>query len=96
MNDPDEVDRHRKRIDQLDREILRLLNERSRLALAIGRIKRLRGIPIYDPQREASIVRSALEANEGPLEEAAIRRLFERILDESRRMERTAHEEGTT
>lgn len=88
--DRDEIDRWRERIDAVDRKIVELLNERSRCALAIGAHKNRLGLAIYDPAREEEIVRQAIVGNEGPLEDAAIRRLFERILDESRRLERTA------
>jgi len=90
MADDDGIDRWRERIDAVDRQIVDLLNERSRCALAIGEVKSRDGLPFYDPAREAEIVASAIAANAGPLEDDAIRRLFERILDESRRLERTA------
>lgn len=88
MDDLDQIDSWRRRIDDLDEKILDLLNERSRCALAIGAVKRRLGRGIYDPAREAEIVRHILEANHGPLQDDAVRRLFERILDESRRLER--------
>jgi chorismate mutase len=88
--DGDGIDRWRERIDAVDRKIVELLNERSRCALEIGSHKSRLGLPIYDPAREQDIVRQAVAGNTGPLEDAAIRRLFERILDESRRLERTA------
>jgi chorismate mutase len=84
----------RLQIDGLDLEILELLNRRASCALDIGVAKRRQGRSIYDAEREASIVRRVLESNRGPLEAAAIRRLFERILDESRRLERLANEGG--
>jgi chorismate mutase len=90
MSGGDEIDRWRLRIDDLDRRILDLLNERFRCALAIGAAKRRLGLQIYDPDREATIVRQVIEANGGPLRADAVRRLFERILDESRRLERVA------
>ncbi len=86
----DDIGRWRGRIDDLDRSILTHLNERARCSLAIGEIKRRLRRPVYDPEREADCVRNVLEANRGPLEDAAIRRLFERIIDESRRLERLA------
>ena len=94
MNDAEQIEEWRRRIDALDRQILDLLNERSRCALSIGAVKRRLGRMIYDPDREATIVREALRSNRGPLTDDAVRRLFERILDESRRMERMAHEAG--
>lgn len=88
--DGDEIGKWRERIDAVDRQIVDLLNERSRCALEIGARKSRLGLAIYDPAREEEIVKQAIAANDGPLEDSAIRRLFERILDESRRLERTA------
>jgi len=96
MDDLEQIEKWRRRIDDLDRRILGLLNERSRCALAIGAAKRRLGRWVYDPQREAAVVKQLLEANEGPLQDEAVRRLFERILDESRRMERLSLEAGPT
>jgi len=78
----------RKRIDEIDRELVELLNERSQCALEIGKIKRASGQPLYQPERERQVLDAAERANRGPLSEAAIRRLFERILDEARSVER--------
>ena len=83
----------RSRIDDLDAEIVRLLSERARCALEIGRIKRAGRRPVYDPEREREIVERVIGANRGPLTEEAVRRLYERILDESRRLERQEAQE---
>ena len=82
----------RDEIDRIDEELLRLLNRRSACALEIGRIKRELNIPIYSPNRETEVIRHVTSLNEGPLEMGAIRRLFERIIDESRSLERTVVE----
>jgi chorismate mutase len=82
----------RDEIDRIDEELLRLLNRRSTCALEIGRIKRELNIPIYSPNRETEVIRHVTSLNEGPLEMGAIRRLFERIIDESRSLERTVVE----
>ncbi len=78
----------REKIDALDRELLRLFNERAALALEIGHIKKRKGMKIYDPEREKRIFNRMQEANPGPLEDDAIVRLFERVIDESRHLER--------
>jgi chorismate mutase len=78
----------RSRIDEIDRKLVELLNERSQCALEIGKIKRESGQPLYQPERERQVLDAAERANRGPLSEAAIRRLFERILDEARSVER--------
>lgn len=78
----------RKRIDEIDQQILKLLNERARCATEIGRIKKERGLPAWAPEREAEILRNAVKANPGPLDDGAVKRLFERIIDEARSLER--------
>jgi len=83
-----EIDEIRKRIDLLDDELLRIFNERARLALAIGEIKKRLGLPVYDPAREKRIFARMKGDNRGPLDDGAIVRLFERVVDESRRLER--------
>jgi len=82
------IDDYRKEINQLDNELLRIFNERASLALKIGEIKKINGIPVYDPEREKRIFETISKANPGPLENDAIVRLFERVIDESRRLER--------
>lgn len=82
------IDDYRKEINRLDSELLRIFNERAALALKIGEIKKEMSIPVYDPAREKRIFDAMSEANPGPLENAAITRLFERVIDESRRLER--------
>ncbi len=80
----------RTRIDGIDRRLVRLLNERAGCAVALGRIKLQRGLTIYQPAREEEVLENIQRSNGGPLESAALRRLFERIIDESRRIERSA------
>jgi chorismate mutase len=80
----------RRRIDELDDRLLDLLNERARLALAIGLEKRRAQVPVYDPRREEEILNRLAGLTSGPLPPLAVRRLFERILDESRRLERVS------
>ncbi len=78
----------RRRIDEIDRRLVELLNERSSCVLEIGRLKKTDGMALYQPEREREVLDAAERANQGPLSEAAIRRLFERILDEARSVER--------
>ncbi|MBW2475969.1 MAG: chorismate mutase [Deltaproteobacteria bacterium] len=82
------IDDYRKAINKLDNELLRIFNERAELALKIGKIKKGLGIPVYDPEREKKIFETMTTNNPGPLENEAIVRLFERVIDESRRLER--------
>jgi chorismate mutase len=87
----EEIDALRRRIDELDERLVRLLNDRAGCALEIGRIKQALGLEIYQPDREREVLRHVRETNVGPLDAQAIVRLFERIIDEARRLERTTH-----
>jgi chorismate mutase len=81
----------REEIDKLDEVIVRLLDRRARCAYAIGRLKHELGRPIYEPAREASVlahVRAVNAALEGPLDGDAVVRLYERVIDEARRIQR--------
>lgn len=82
------IDELRDEIDRLDSELLRIFNRRAGLALEIGKIKKERGLPVYDPRREKVIFERMQGQNPGPLDDGAIVRLFERVIDESRRLER--------
>jgi chorismate mutase len=83
-----EISDFRDEIDRLDRELLRIFNERAALALKIGEIKKDLDLPVYDPSREKRIFDAMTAVNPGPLENDAIVRLFERVIDESRSLER--------
>jgi len=86
----------RRRIDEIDKKLVELLNERSHCALEIGKLKQEANIPLYQPDRENEVLANAERANPGPLTDAAIRRLFERIIDEARAAERNAmHSDGS-
>jgi chorismate mutase len=67
---------------------LKIFNERADLALQIGEIKKELGLAVYDPAREKRIFEAMQAANPGPLDNGAIVRMFERVIDESRRLER--------
>jgi len=90
------VDDLRGRIDQIDDQLMKLLNSRSACAVEIGRIKRQIGMPVYQPEREKWILDRAERNNPGPLDSGAVRRVFERVIDESRRLERLAGEDLET
>ena len=89
------IDDLRRRIDQLDEQLIDLLNERANCALEIGKLKHDLGLEVYQPDREAEVlhhVRSHGKQTDSPLGGDAIVRVFERIIDEARRIERaTAH-----
>ncbi len=83
-----DIDELRKRIDLMDDVLLRVFNERARIALEIGLVKKRLGLPVFDPGREKRIFARMKEENPGPLDDGAVVRLFERVVDESRRLER--------
>ncbi len=83
------LDELRRNIDRVDEVLVRLLNERARCVCEIGLLKKAQGIDIYQPEREKAVLQHVREvASEGPLGPDAIGRLFERIIDEARRLER--------
>lgn len=90
------LDDLRRDIDRVDEVLVRLLNERARCVCEVGRLKKEQGLDVYQPDREKEVllhVRSI--AAEGPLGPEAIARLFERIIDEARRLERrVVHDDG--
>lgn len=83
-----DIAKWRDKIDEIDLELVKLLNQRSKCAIEIGKVKEKLNIEIYDPEREHQVIRNAQGATQGPLTKEALRRLFERIIDESRRAER--------
>ncbi len=84
----------RDRIDELDLRILALLNERTKVVEVIGAIKREWNLPIYEPKREDQVFRNVIEHNGGPLPPDAVKRLFERIIDEMRTLQKLRLAQG--
>ncbi len=78
----------RQSIDEIDLELVVLLNRRAEHVRRIGAAKQVLGEPVYQPRREEEIFSRTVTANHGPLEDGAVRRVFERILDETRRIQR--------
>ena len=75
-------------IDDVDRRIVALLNERTRVVEDIGRVKGEAQLPIYEPKREEEVLRNIAEHNAGPMAQEAAKRIFERIIDEMRTLQR--------
>jgi chorismate mutase len=84
------IDDLRRRIDEIDEQLVRLLNARAECALAIGHEKKQAGMDVYQPDREAEVLQHVQAINPGPLDNGAMKRLFERVIDEARRLERIA------
>jgi chorismate mutase-like protein len=78
----------RDQIDLLDREILSLLNQRTTVVEQIGRVKQQANLPVYEPKREEEVFRNVTGNNSGPLPADAVKRVFERIIDEMRTVQR--------
>ena len=83
----DHIDDLRERIDAIDDELLRLFNERAKLALAIGRMKKDLGLPIHIPSREEQIITRVQQENPGPLSPISVARLYQQLIQESRTLE---------
>jgi chorismate mutase-like protein len=78
----------RQQIDAVDLRLLVLLNERTRIVEEIGRIKQDLSLPIYEPKREDQVFHNVTSNNKGPLSAEALKRIFERIIDEMRNIQR--------
>ncbi|HYZ85910.1 MAG TPA: chorismate mutase [Bryobacteraceae bacterium] len=78
----------RDKIDDIDRGILQLLNERTSIVECIGAIKREQAMPVYEPRREDEVYRNVTLHNRGPLPPDAVKRIFERIIDEMRTLQK--------
>jgi len=78
----------RNKIDELDRRMVDLLNERAQAAHEIGKLKRNTSMPIYEPEREKRIFENVLRANRGPLPDGELRTVYERIIDVMRNIQK--------
>jgi chorismate mutase len=81
------IEELRNRVDEVDRELIRGLNERARIVQEIVAIKAEAGKPLFDPRREEEILRKVAEENEGPIYDSSIREIFELILHRIRDLE---------
>jgi chorismate mutase len=78
----------RRKIDELDRRLVELLSERARAAIEIGRLKRNTKLPIYEPDRERIVFENVQKKNAGPLPGRDLVRIFERIMDVMRNIQK--------
>ena len=81
--------RCREEIDQLDLALLRILNQRTAIVEVIGRIKQELQLAIYEPKREDQVFENVVRHNSGPLPHDAVKRIFERVIDEMRTVQKT-------
>jgi chorismate mutase len=84
----EKLEEYRVMIDVVDRRIVDLLNERTRVVEEIGRVKREAHLPIYEPKREDLVFANIAAANHGPITPAGLRSIFDRIMDEMRSIQR--------
>ena len=77
----------RERVDEVDRELIRALNERARIVQEIMALKAEAGAPVYDPKREEEILQRVVELNTGPIYDSSMRDIFEMILHRIRDLE---------
>ena len=83
-----DIEDWRKKIDELDRKLVELLNERARAAVEIGRLKRNTSMPVYEPDRERIVFANVQTANPGPLPGRDLVRIYERIIDVMRNIQK--------
>lgn len=84
----EDLARCRERIDEIDNRLVDLLNERTAIVEEIGRVKKHLTLAIYEPKREEQVFANITERNRGPLSSEAIKRIFERIIDEMRTVQK--------
>jgi chorismate mutase len=78
----------RNKIDSLDEQIVQLIRQRAQAAKAIGELKRTTNLPVYEPSREQAVFDHVRAANPGPLPDAEILHIYERIIDVMRTLQR--------
>lgn len=83
-----EISDWRKKIDELDEKIVRLISQRAEAARAIGELKRSTDLPVYEPRREQAVFDHVRAANPGPLDDAEMLHVYERIIDVMRTLQR--------
>jgi chorismate mutase len=78
----------RRKIDELDRQIVKLISERAAAAQEIGRLKNATDLPVYEPNRERVIFENVRSSNPGPLPDIELTHIYERIIDVMRALQR--------
>jgi chorismate mutase len=78
----------RRLIDELDREIVRLISKRAEAAKEIGKLKRTTELPVYEPNRERVVFDNVRSHNPGPLPDIELVHIYERIIDVMRAIQR--------
>jgi chorismate mutase len=84
----DEIESCRKKIDELDRQLVELISRRAECARQIGRLKRNTAIPIYEPEREKAVFANVCAVNRGPLPDRMLLQVYERLIDVMRQIQK--------
>ncbi len=83
-----DIEGWRRQIDELDRQLVRLINQRAHCAEEIGKLKRNSAMPVYEPDRERIIFDNIARENQGPLSQVQLRQVYERLVDVMRQIQR--------
>ena len=83
-----DIEDWRRKIDELDRKLVALISERARAAVEIGKLKRNTSLPIYEPDRERVVFENVQKENRGPLPGRDLVRIYERIIDVMRNIQK--------
>ena len=83
----EKVQELRERVDEVDQDLVRALNERASIVQEIVAMKTEAGVPLFDPKREEEILQRAMQYNEGPIYDTSMREIFELILHRIRDLE---------
>ncbi len=83
-----DIEDWRRKIDEVDLQLVRLINQRAQCAQEIGKLKRDSAMPIYEPDREKIIFENIARANSGPLSDVQLRQVYERLVDVMRQLQR--------
>jgi chorismate mutase len=83
-----DIDGWRKKIDELDRQIVALISARAQAAKEIGKLKHSTSLPVYEPNRERVILENVRAANHGPLPDIELTHIYERIIDVMRALQK--------
>ena len=83
-----DIEDWRKKIDELDCQLVALISERAKAAIAIGKLKRDTSMPIYEPDRERVVFEHVQSTNPGPLPGRDLVRIYERIIDVMRNIQK--------
>jgi chorismate mutase len=84
---PQRVEELRRRVNEVDDQLVRILNERARIVQELGKYKQESGVALFDPRREEEILRRVAEINEGPIYDTSMRDIFELIMHRIRDLE---------